>query len=56
MNLMMPGNPRYQPKSLVPYFGYDNTMRGVGEVEIATMQVLGEIEVIPSHEIALLTP
>jgi adenylosuccinate lyase len=56
MNLMMPGNPRYQPKSLVLYFGYDNTMRGVGEVEIATMQVLGEIGVIPSHEIALLTP
>jgi adenylosuccinate lyase len=56
MNLMMPGNPRYQPQSLVPYFGYDNTMRSVGEVEIATMQVLGDIGVIPTHEIALLTP
>ncbi|MDD5725878.1 MAG: lyase family protein [Patescibacteria group bacterium] len=55
-NLMMPGNPRYQPKELVQIFGYDNTMASVGKVEIANLQTLGEIGVIPAHEIALLTP
>lgn len=55
-NLMLPGNPRYQPKSLIPYFGYDNLMRPVVEVEIATMLVLGEIGIIPPEEVALFTP
>ena len=55
LNTTLPGNPRYQPKQLVPYFGYDYTYRGVGEVEIATIQVLGDIEVIPKGEIELLT-
>ena len=31
-NLAMPGNPRYQPKEMVPYFGYDNLYRAVAEV------------------------
>lgn len=53
---MMPGNPRYQPPSLVPYFGYDNLYRFLGRVEIANLQVLGELGVIPPDEIALLTP
>lgn len=55
-NLMMPGTPRYQPKSLMPYFGYDNLMIGLGRVEIAVMQTLGEINVIPPEAMALLTP
>lgn len=54
-NLMLPGNPRYQPKNLQEIFGYDNLMVPVGEVELATMQVLGEIGVIPSNDINLLT-
>lgn len=54
-NLAMPSNPRYQPKKMVPYFGYDNLYRAVAEVEFANLQVLGEIGVIPSAEIALLT-
>lgn len=54
-NLAMPSNPRYQPKKMVPYFGYDNLYRAVAEVEFANLQVLGEIGVIPSVEIALLT-
>ncbi|MBI2056496.1 MAG: hypothetical protein HYT37_03915 [Candidatus Sungbacteria bacterium] len=55
-NLMLPGNPRYQPKSLQPIFGYDNLFSPVGEVEIATMQTLGEIGIIAKKDIALLTP
>src|SRR5207253_2306393 len=53
---MLPGNPRYQPKKLVPFFGYDNLYRGVAEVELATLTTLGEIGVIPAEEMALLTP
>lgn len=55
-SLMLPGNPRYQPKSLAPIFGYDMLYCPVGEVEIATMQVLGEIGLIPEEEIRLLDP
>jgi len=55
LNLILPGNPRYQPKSLVDTFGYDNLYCTVAEVEIATMRVLGDIGVIPADEIALLT-
>ena len=31
LNLMLPGNPRYQPKQLVPIFGYDYLYKGVDE-------------------------
>lgn len=55
-NLMLPGNPRVQPDSLKPWFGYDNLYHTLGEVEIAVLQVNGEIGVIPADEIALLTP
>lgn len=55
-NMMLPGNPRYQPKQLVDIFGYDNLYRFVAEVEIATMQTLGEIGIISNREINLLTP
>lgn len=55
-NLALPGNPRYQPKDLQAIFGYDNLMQGPIEVEIAVLQTLGEIGVIPRSEIELLTP
>src|SRR3989344_6425359 len=55
-NLALPGNPRYQPKSLQPYFGYDALMRPVGEVELASLEVLAEVGVIPASDIAILTP
>ena len=55
-NLFVPGNPRYQPKDLIPYFGYDNTARFLVEVELATMDVLGELGMIPATDYALLTP
>jgi adenylosuccinate lyase len=55
-NLSLPGNPRYQPANLVPFFGYDNIFRYVAEVEIATMDTLAEIGVIPKEDIELLTP
>lgn len=56
MNLALPGNPRYQPKDLHLVFGYDCLFAAVAEVEIATMETLGEIGVIPAADIALLTP
>ena len=55
-NLALPGNPRYQPKDLQAYFGYDNLFRCVAEVEIATMKTLAEVGVIPASDIELLTP
>ncbi len=50
-NLMLPGNPRYQPKEMIPIFGYDNLYKKVAEVEIATLKILGEIGVIPKGEL-----
>ena len=55
-NLMLPGNPRYQPKSLVDFFGYDNLYGAVAQVEIATLRTLAEIGVISATDISLLTP
>ena len=51
-NLIMPGNPRYQPKAMAEVFGYDNLYRETANVEIATLTVLGEIGVIPPGEMA----
>lgn len=55
-NLSLPGNPRYQPANLIPYFGYDNIFRYVAEVEIASIKALVEIGVIPIEDFDLLTP
>lgn len=54
-NNALPGNPRYQPKSLAPIFGYDNLMVPVAEVELAGMEVLADIGIIPASDFALLT-
>ncbi len=54
-NLSLPGNPRYQPKSLQKVFGYDNLFTFVAEVEIATLETLAEIGIIPDADIAKLT-
>ncbi len=56
MNLMLPGTPRYQPKQLIPYFGYDNLFRTLGEVELALLDVLAELGVMSAETYALLTP
>lgn len=53
---MLPGHPRYQPKELVPFFGYDNLYRTLADVEIAVLRTLAEISIIPAEEIAELTP
>lgn len=50
----MPGNPRYQPPSLIPYFGYDNLAKPLVEVELAVMQTLGNWGIISARDIALL--
>jgi len=54
-NLLLPGNLRYQPKDLKEFFGYDNLYRGLAEVELATLEVLAEIGIIPPSEYAKLT-
>ncbi len=54
-NLMLPGNPRYQPKELQAFFGYDRLFEAVASVEIATMQTLAEIGIIPAADITVLT-
>lgn len=56
LNTTLPGNLRYQPEGLIPYFGYDYLYRTVGEVEIATLQVFSDIGIIPKEQIELLTP
>lgn len=56
MNLMLPGNPRYQPKQLMDFFGYDNLIRTVYDVELAGLDVLGEIGLIPDHDTKMLLP
>lgn len=54
-DLTLPGNKRYQPASLKPVFGYDRNYVPVGEVELATMETLGEIGVISPEDMAGLT-
>ncbi|MGE5297825.1 MAG: lyase family protein [Acidobacteriaceae bacterium] len=52
---MMPGNPRYQPKELVPFFGYDNLVGWMAQVEIAGLNTLGRSGIIPPEDFELLT-
>ncbi len=55
LNLTLPGNPRYQPKELMPYFGYDKLYYWYIRVELATLDVLADIGIIPKEEEKLLT-
>lgn len=55
-NLMLPGNPRYQPKELQPYFGYDNLYAEAVTVELAAMDTLHVHRLISDEDWALLTP
>lgn len=55
-NLALPGNPRYQPKDLVADFGYDNLSRAPIEVELAALQTLGDMQLIPKADMDMLTP
>jgi len=56
MNETLPGNPRYQPKQLIEYFGYDNLYRTVAEVEIANLKTLIEFGIAPASLKSYLTP
>ena len=56
LNLALPGNLRYQPKSLIPVFGYDQLFRAVGRVELATLRTLAELDFISQEDIVYLTP
>lgn len=56
INLALPGNPRYQPKSLQGIFGYDNLFRPVGEVELANLEAMHLLGTIPDDDWRLLTP
>lgn len=55
-NLILPSNPRYQPKQMVPFFGYDNLYHCVASVEIATLRTLHEIGVIPDDDFKEMLP
>ncbi|MDO9399064.1 MAG: lyase family protein [bacterium] len=55
-NLILPGNPRYQPREMTPIFGYDNLYKKVGEVELATLDTLHEIGIISDNDYKKLTP
>jgi adenylosuccinate lyase len=52
---MMPGFPKYQPKDLQEFFGYDNLFREFANVEFSTLFTLADIGVIPPDDIVLLT-
>ncbi len=53
--LELPGNPRYQPDSLKPYFGYDNIARFYFDVEWALLKVQAKLGMIPLGTDILLT-
>ncbi len=55
LNTMLPGNPRYQPKQMIPVFGYDNLYKKVAQVEIAALETLGEMKIIPLKDFKKLT-
>jgi len=55
-NLILPGNPRYQPEELVSFFGYDNLFRTFAQVEIEVMKTLGDLGVISEDDLKDLTP
>lgn len=54
-NQQLPGNPRYQPKELADIFGYDELYQKAMDVELATLEVLSEIGIIPEEEYSTLT-
>lgn len=54
-NLSLPGNPRYQPEQLKPIFGYDNLYKSWGMIELAKLEVMQEIGLIPTSVWSLLT-
>lgn len=54
-NLYLPGNLRYQPNELKPIFGYDNLYRPWGEIELAKLEVMKEIGMIPASAWLTLT-
>lgn len=53
--LELPGNPRYQPASLKPFFGYDNIAKFYFNVEWAPLKVLAKLNMLPSGVEILLT-
>lgn len=55
-NLILPGSPRYQPKQLQTIFGYDNLFGTLAEVELANLEVLSDIGIIPQDAWQTLQP
>jgi len=49
-NLMMAGNPRYQPQQLTRIFGYDNLYEPYVEVELAALETLYEFGIMPKED------
>lgn len=55
LDLALVGNPRYKPKSMIPYWGYDNTAKFLFDVEWALWKVLAKLEIMPEEAGRLLT-
>ncbi len=53
--LTMPGNPRYQPKSVMSYWGYDNLVKPLIDVEWALLKVLVKLKITPPEVAKYLT-
>lgn len=54
-NMAMPGDPRYQPKQLKPYLGYDNWAAWLIVIEWFWMLTLAKIGVMPKEDAKFLT-
>lgn len=55
MNKMLPGNPRYQPKQMIEIFGYDNLYQAAIAVELATLETLRDLKIVPEKEYAAIS-
>ncbi len=56
LNEEQAGNHRYQPKKTKSMFGYDHLYQGVARVELANLDVLHDIGIMPDEDYTHLTP
>ena len=54
LNLSLPGSQRYRPKDMFDIFGYDRLYRPCIEVELAALDTLADLGIIPANDYALL--
>ncbi len=56
VNDLLPGLYRYQPKSLIPYFGYNSTAKYITKVEIALLESFKKLGIMPERAVKAFTP